>query len=52
MPETVDLLLDKIVGVVCDSKRIREETFINLVIMIAVTLSPEDIILNFIFFQT
>lgn len=49
VPEVVDLSEEKIVGVVCDSKTDRSEIFLALLVRIAVTLSPEDIVIEYCF---
>lgn len=51
VPETVDLLENKIVGVICENKRFREETFLELATTLAVTISPTDLQIDFRFFN-
>ena len=46
VPETIDLREDNCVGIVCESMTAREELFLELIMMIAVSISPEDIAIS------
>ena len=43
VPETLDLMEEKYVGMVCDSIRTIEETFLSIITIIAVALSPLEV---------
>ena len=43
VPETLDLMEEKYVGIVCDSTRTIEETFLSIITIIAVALSPLEV---------
>ena len=43
VPETLDLNENRCVGIVSDSRQIREDAFLEILIMLAVSLSPDEL---------